>query len=119
MNADDRRYLERVSDVLCALPLPCAAGGTQSQSVGGFVSFGMDGSFAKPLIEKALLLVRSRGLPQFDELDQQDLDEALARLEAFVVRRRAEDWCEWVHRSLNSRRADYEIGPLPTMEDAR
>lgn len=106
MNAEDRVYLERVEYAFREIRLPVAGSGTQSQGIAGFISFGHDMGVAKPLMEVALRCIRGRGHSAFDEWDQADLDEAVAKLEAFVERRKREDWCDWSKRTRASRTED-------------
>jgi len=106
MTAAHRKYLERVEYALRALPLPCAGSGTQSQGIEGFISFGHDMGVAKPLVEVAMRLIRGLGTPMFDEWDQEQLDEAIVKLEEFIARRKVEQWCNWSKRTRQSRMED-------------
>ncbi len=86
MKKREARIVQRVQLVLSSIPLPQDGGGTQSQSLSGFVSYAADMRHVTPIIT-AILRQSYMGEDEPGEVERE-----LSELEAWVVRRKARDW---------------------------
>jgi hypothetical protein len=93
MNQENRKRLWRLKQLITAIPYPHDGGSKSSVSIAGLAGYQSDMRNLLPALARVIEGITYSGIDELEEgEDYEDPDELMADIEAWIEKRKCEDW---------------------------